>query len=123
MDSVLTDALRNQLRQAREAAKLTRAELGRRLGITENQVFRIESGARSTSIQRAQEWLIECGYNVETIAVGEPERAALLATAVGVLHEADLEPVGRLITAWPTLPLHVRTAILALVTPHTPHTK
>ncbi len=116
---MLTDALRTQLRQAREAAKLTRAELARRLGITENQVFRIESGARSTSIQRAQEWLIQCGYNVETIAVGEPERAALLATAVGALHEADLEPVGRLVSAWPHLPAHIRSAIRTLSAPHT----
>lgn len=113
-----TEALRRQLRHAREAAGLTRRALGDRLGITENQVFRIEKGARSTSIERAQEWLVACGFSVETVSITEPERAALAAAALGMLDEADLQKIARVIRVWSDIPEHVRDAILMLAAPH-----
>jgi len=120
-DPKSSDALRIQLRRAREAAGLSRAELARRLGISDVQVGRIETGSRGTTIELAHRWLTACGFAVESVSVGEPEAAALVAEAIATLDEADLQAVGRVIRAWKMLPDSIRGAILQLIAPHEPH--
>jgi transcriptional regulator with XRE-family HTH domain len=115
-----TDALRRQLRQARLDAGLSRAELARRLGVSEATVIRIENGTRSTPIWRAQKWMTECGFSVEAISMGEPEHASLLASAVASLDQKHLQEIAKVVGAWPKLDASVRQAILTLVAPHVP---
>lgn len=119
-DAPITDEVRKQLRAAREAAGLSCRKLGGLLGITETQVFRIENGTRGTGIARAQEWFVACGFSVETVSVGEPERAALLATVLGSLPHNDFDDVSRVVRAWTALPISVRHGILSLISPYVP---
>lgn len=109
--------LRQQLREAREAAKLSRAELAQRLGITETQVLRIENGTRSTSFKRAVQWMTACGFSMGSIHFGEEQRAALFATVLATLDEDGLDAVRLIAEAWPRLRKRDRTAILAIVAP------
>lgn len=120
-DPTTNDALRLQLRRAREAAGLSQDALAVRLGISSAQVSRIETGARGTTLAVAQRWLEECGFAVESVSVGEPEAARILALAVATLDEAQLEAAGRVIRAWSALPTHIVSAILQLIAPYEPN--
>lgn len=110
-------ALRQRLRQAREAAGLSRAELARRLGITETQVIRVENGTRSTSFKRAVQWMTACGFTMESVSFGEEQRAALFAAVVAPLDEDGFDAVRLVAEAWPKLRKKDRAAILAIVAP------
>lgn len=120
-DPTNRDALRRQLRRARKEARLSQEALAERLGISSVQVSRIETGARGTTLAIAQRWLEECGYSVESVSVGEPEAARVLAMAVATLDEADLESATRVLRAWGALPPHIVGAILQLISPYEPH--
>lgn len=120
-DPTSQDALRLQLRRARKAANLSQEALARRLGISSVQVSRIETGARSTTLDIAQRWLEECGYAVESVSIGEPEAARVLALAVATLDEAQLQSATRVIRAWAATPDHIVAAILQLIAPYEPH--
>ncbi len=113
----LPEALRRQLREARKAAGLSQEALGRLLGVTGTQVYRIEAGQRGSKLSTIQQWLTECGSAAKYVdtPTTDPKRQALLVTALSELAEADLEPVTQIVLAWPSLPANIRSAILALV--------
>lgn len=113
-------AMRHRLKKARLDAKLSRSELAGKLGITVTQLGRIETGERGTRLHRAQRWLELCGISVDYIEVGEPERAALLSTAIASLDEVHLEAVTAIILAWPGLSAKDRRTILSVIGPTEP---
>lgn len=115
----IPEPMRQRLIEARKVAHLSRAELGRRLGISGTQVYRIEKGLRGTTPTRLQQWLVECGYGVDFIEVGtsDPQRQALLLSAIGSLDKVHLEPLLKIVLAWPRLGPKDRRTILSVVEP------
>lgn len=115
----IPEPLRQRLVEARLAARISRPELGRRLGISGTQVYRIERGMRGTTPTRLQQWLVACGYGVDVVEVGtsDPQRQALLMAALGTLDKVHLEPITRLVLAWPRLSAKDRRTILSVIEP------
>ncbi len=109
--------VRAQLKEAREKMGFSQAELGRRLGLSNVQIYRIESGKRGSRLSTVHKWLLECGISTEYVATSadEPERKALLMAAIGELDKAYLDHVLVVVQAWPRLNPSVRQAILTLV--------
>ena len=67
-------AIAHLIREARERAGLTRAELARRAGVAASTVGRIEAGARAPSTDLAERLVRAAGFEVR-VALGEPDPA------------------------------------------------
>jgi transcriptional regulator with XRE-family HTH domain len=115
----LPEPMRRRLEAAREAKGWSRAVLGQKLGITGTQIYRIERGLRGTTPSRVQQWLVACGFGAEYVELGtdDPERKALLLTAIGGLQKVDLDPVTKIVAAWPGLSAKDRRTILSVIEP------
>lgn len=118
----LPEQLRAQLREARKAKGLSQAELGKLLGITGTQVYRIESGQRGSRLTTVQRWLQECGWTADytEISIEESERKSLLLAAIADLDKDHLASVLAVVSAWPKLTVKERRAILSLIEPSDP---
>ena len=64
--------LRNLVREARKRAGLTQAELGRRAGVPQSTVARIESGARDPSTELVERLVRAAGLEIR-VSLGEPD--------------------------------------------------
>ena len=64
--------LRNLVREARKRAGMTQAELGRRTGVPQSTVARIESGARTPSTDLVEQLVRAAGFEVR-VSLGEPD--------------------------------------------------
>ena len=53
------------LRELRVQARLSKAELGRRIGLSHVSIGRIERGVHQTSFDTLEKWVKECGFKVE----------------------------------------------------------
>lgn len=75
--------LRNLVREARKRAGLTQAELGRRAGVPQSSIARIESGARTPSTDMVERLVRAAGFEIR-VGLGEPdpETASLLEQAL-----------------------------------------
>ena len=62
------------IREARERAGLTRAELARRTGVAASTVGRIEAGTRAPSTDLAERLVRAAGFEIR-VALGEPDPA------------------------------------------------
>ena len=104
--------LARQLREAREQAGLSREQLGALIGVSREQVSRIEGGRRGTSPARVRQWMEAC--EKAAAAGGVPllvERSAVLvapeATSRVVvmldLTSDDRDVFERLLRIWPRL--------------------
>ncbi|MBE9125633.1 MULTISPECIES: helix-turn-helix transcriptional regulator [unclassified Coleofasciculus] len=58
---------KSELRLLREAAELTRAELGRRIGVSERQIYDWENGIKLPRIDRAVALARELGVSLQTV--------------------------------------------------------
>jgi transcriptional regulator with XRE-family HTH domain len=58
---------KSPLRLLREAAELTRTELGRRIGVTERQIYDWENGIKLPRVDRAVALARELGVSIETV--------------------------------------------------------
>jgi transcriptional regulator with XRE-family HTH domain len=58
---------KSQLRRLREAAQLTRTELGRRIGVSERQIYDWENGIKLPRIDRAVALARELGVSLQTV--------------------------------------------------------
>lgn len=58
---------KSPLRLLREAAELTRSELGRRIGVTERQIYDWENGIKLPRVDRAVALARELGVSIETV--------------------------------------------------------
>lgn len=64
--------LRNLVREARKRAGLTQAELGRRAGVPQSTIARIESGARTPSTDMVERLVRAAGFDIRA-GLGEPD--------------------------------------------------
>ena len=64
--------LRNLVREARKRAGLTQAELGRRAGVPQSTVARIESGVRAPSTDLVER-LVRAARLEIRVSLGEPD--------------------------------------------------
>ncbi|MXZ72613.1 MAG: helix-turn-helix transcriptional regulator [Acidobacteria bacterium] len=64
--------LRNLVREARKRAGLTQAELGRRAGVPQSTIARIESGARTPSTDMVERLVRAAGFEPR-VTLGEPD--------------------------------------------------
>ena len=67
-------AIAHLIREARERAGLTRAELARRAGVAASTVGRIEAGTRVPSTDLAERLVRAAGFEVR-VALGDPDPA------------------------------------------------
>ena len=67
-------AIAHLIREARERAGLTRAELARRAGVAASTVGRIEAGTRIPSTDLAERLVRAAGFEIR-VALGEPDPA------------------------------------------------
>ena len=67
-------AIAHLIREARERAGLTRAELARRAGVAASTVGRVEAGTRVPSTDLAERLVRAAGFEVR-VALGEPDPA------------------------------------------------
>ena len=67
-------AIAHLIREARERAGLTRAELARRAGVAASTVGRVETGTRVPSTDLAERLVRAAGFEVR-VALGEPDPA------------------------------------------------
>jgi transcriptional regulator with XRE-family HTH domain len=58
---------KSDLRLLREAAELTRSELGRRIGVSERQIYDWENGIKLPRIDRAVALARELGVSLQTM--------------------------------------------------------
>ncbi|MCA1993220.1 MAG: helix-turn-helix transcriptional regulator [Coleofasciculus sp. S288] len=58
---------KSELRLLREAAELTRSELGRRIGVSERQIYDWENGIKLPRIDRAVALARELGVSIQTV--------------------------------------------------------
>jgi transcriptional regulator with XRE-family HTH domain len=58
---------KSQLRLFREAAGLTRAELGNRIGVSERQIYDWENGVKLPRVDRAVALARELGVSIQTV--------------------------------------------------------
>ncbi|MEQ8998124.1 MAG: helix-turn-helix transcriptional regulator [Coleofasciculus sp. B1-GNL1-01] len=58
---------KSELRRIRESAKLTRSELGRRIGVSERQIYDWENGIKLPRIDRAVALARELGVSLQTV--------------------------------------------------------
>jgi transcriptional regulator with XRE-family HTH domain len=58
---------KSPLRLLREAAELTRSELGRRIGVSERQIYDWENGIKLPRIDRAVALVRELGVPLQTV--------------------------------------------------------
>jgi transcriptional regulator with XRE-family HTH domain len=58
---------KSELRRLREAAQLTRTELGRRIGVSERQIYDWENGIKLPRIDRAVALARELGVSLQTV--------------------------------------------------------
>lgn len=75
--------LRSLVREARKRAGLTQTELGRRAGVPQSTVARVESGARTPSTDLVERLVRAAGFEVRC-RLGEPDpgTASLLEAAL-----------------------------------------
>ena len=64
--------LRNLVREARKRAGLTQADLGRRAGVPQSTVARIESGARTPSTDLVERLVRAAGFEIR-VSLGHPD--------------------------------------------------
>ena len=64
--------LRNLVREARRRAGLTQVELGRRAGVPQSTVARLESGARIPSTELVERLVRAAGFEIRC-QLGEPD--------------------------------------------------
>ena len=64
--------LRNLVREARKRARLTQAALGRRAGVPQSTIARIESGARTPSTDLVERLVRAAGFEIR-LRLGEPD--------------------------------------------------
>ena len=64
--------LRNLVREARRRAGLAQAELGRRAGVPQSTIARIESGARTPSTDMVERLVRAAGFEIR-VSLGEPD--------------------------------------------------
>ena len=71
--------LRNLVREARKRGRLTQAALGRRAGVPQSTIARIESGARTPSTDLVERLVRAAGFEIR-VRLGErdPGTASLL---------------------------------------------
>ena len=67
--------LRNLVREACKRAGWTQAELGRRAGVPQSIIARIESGARTPSTDMVERLVRAAGFEVR-VSLGEPDPEA-----------------------------------------------
>lgn len=69
LSSAMTDSNegKSQLRLCREAAGLTRAELGNRIGVSERQIYDWENGVKLPRVDRAVALARELGVSIQTV--------------------------------------------------------
>lgn len=75
---------KSPLRLLREAAELTRSELGRRIGVSERQIYDWENGIKLPRIDRAVALARELGVPLQTVC------RALGIDVTGVLEDKML---------------------------------
>ncbi len=64
--------LRNLVREARKRACLTQAALGRRAGVPQSTIARLESGARTPSTDLVERLVRAAGFEIR-VRLGEPD--------------------------------------------------
>ena len=64
--------LRNLVREARKRAGLTQVDLGRRAGVPQSTVARIESGTRDPSTELVERLVRAAGLEIH-VSLGEPD--------------------------------------------------
>jgi len=77
---------KSPLRLLREAAELTRTELGRRIGVSERQIYDWENRIKLPRIDRAVALARELGVSLQTVC------KALGIDVTGVLEDKSLPP-------------------------------
>ncbi len=112
--------LAHQLFAAREAAKLTQAQLAALIGISRIQVGRIESGKRGTYAAMVRKWLHACGFTLDSVALGDSSRTGELADALEGITDVDLDLVIRLMRALPQMDAFPRKMLVDIVEAHEP---
>jgi transcriptional regulator with XRE-family HTH domain len=75
---------KSPLRLLREAAELTRTELGRRIGVSERQIYDWENGIKLPRVDRAVALARELGVPLQTVC------RALGIDVTGVLEDRPL---------------------------------
>ena len=76
--------LRGLVREARLRAALTQNELGRRAGVPQSTVARIESGARAPSTDLVERLVRAAGFEIRAeLGEPDPETTSLLEQALG----------------------------------------
>ena len=68
--------LRNLVHEARKRAGWTQAELGRRAGVAQSTIARIESGARTPSTDMVERLVRAAGFELR-VSLGEPDAETL----------------------------------------------
>ncbi|MCY4026152.1 MAG: helix-turn-helix transcriptional regulator [Acidobacteria bacterium] len=63
--------LRSLVREARKRARLTQAALGRRAGVPQSTIARIESGARTPSTDLVERLVRAAGFEIR-VRLGQP---------------------------------------------------
>ena len=75
--------LRNLVREARKRAGLTQADLGRRAGVPQSTVARIESGVRTPSTDLVERLVRAAGFEIRvSLGVPDPGTRTLFARAL-----------------------------------------
>ena len=70
--------LRNLVREARKRARLTQAALGRRAGVPQSTIARIESGARTPSTDLVERLVRAAGFEIRVrLGKQDPGTASL----------------------------------------------
>jgi len=88
--------LRGLVREARKRAGFTQAELGRRAGVPQSTVARVESGARIPSADLVERLVRAAGFEIRC-QLGEPDpgTGSLLETALRLTPRERLAGAAR----------------------------
>lgn len=113
MPATTVSTLREQLRRARQAAKLSQAALSERIGYSDRStVSRFESGVSDIGYEQVERWAQACGYRVQLVPTDGPDH---LAEALRELSEDDCSTLLAFAALMPQLPHTVRSTAKHLI--------
>lgn len=76
------DTIGGRLRALRRSARLTQADLGKRLGLSDEQVGRTERGHRLADYALVEQWVLGCGGSARDVEQAVAVARAALPEAI-----------------------------------------
>lgn len=113
MRATTAGTLREQLKRARQTAKLSQAALSERIGYSDRStVSRFESGVSDIGYEQVERWAQACGFRIQLVPNDGPDH---LAEALRELPDDDCATLLALAALVPHLPHTVRSTVKHLI--------